>query len=40
MSRRRIMSRREMKDIMDDLKETKEKPPKEDKESPKEENKK
>ncbi|GLI56664.1 hypothetical protein PM10SUCC1_21780 [Propionigenium maris DSM 9537] len=40
MSKRGIMSKREMKDIMDDLKETKEKPPKDEKESPKEENKK
>jgi len=34
------MSRREMKDIMDNLKETKEKPPKDEKKSPKEDNKK
>lgn len=40
MSRRGIMSRREMEDIIDDLKETKEKPPKDEKKSPKEGNKK
>ncbi len=40
MSIKGIMSRREMKDIIDDLKETKDKPPKDEKESPKEENKK